>query len=709
LTMGLVLSGVVLAVSVRAAPPMLPFALLALVIGALCLQTLLQPGTDQVQFLRSLALFAYSVGLVLWVSSAQVNPRGPGPRPYLVAMALVAGLAWLQYLAGTRGIGFFFNPWRGFTYLYLYNPRLGLVPVRAEAFYLEPSFAALVLVICATAAILAGARPLVAVSLCGIGMLAVRSASGILTVGVLAVLSIVGPQVAAGGRRRGSRAERLILVAVLAGLAVAFTPYAVARLTSTDQVGSSSNYRLAAPVSLLQDLLGRTVIGEPLGSVNQAVSDAGLLLGTQVGSSLDNGLYVYVYYFGWVGIVAALAGLAVVVVRGLADRRFGRVALLTLPILTMSALFTGAVFTPEYAVLVGLVIGEARRRLATRAGVVGAGVMGAGVDGADTDGSAKPKKLPPRAPGAGLPHRPAAGRPRAVGARPRVGPVAATGAHIQLVPDAPLLSVVTVVHNDLGGLQRTRRSLQGLLEFGRVEWVVGDGASSDGTVEWLATVSQSGLRWVSEPDGGIYDAMNRTTGRTRGRFLWYLNAGDEVAVDHPRVVVDLLRAEAARPAPDRLVYGDYVLHLTNGTDIVRRARPASYLSHSLPTSHQAMLFPRTAVDAVGRYDSGFAVTGDYDLVARLLRAGVELHRVPVQFARFGLGGQSTRMRSVLIREAAHVQRNVLRQPWIVVAGSGIRRRMSFAALTALEHRRSGADRAARPATRSAPPAPLPPT
>lgn len=700
LTVGLLLSGVVVAVSVRGAPPMVPFALLALVIAALCLQTLLDPGTDQVQFLRSLALFAYSVGLVLWVSSAPVSPRGPGARPYLVAIVLIDGLAWLQYLAGSRGIGFFFNPWRGFTYLYLYNPRLGLVPVRAEAFYLEPSFAALVLVICATAAILAGTRPLLAVSLCGIGMLAVRSASGILTVGVLAVLSIVIPQVSAAGGRRGTRAERVFLLAVLGGLAIAFTPYAVTRLTSTDQVGSSSNYRLAAPVALLRDLLGRTVIGEPLGSVNRAVSDAGLLLGTQVGSSLDNGLYVYVYYFGWVGIVAALTGLVVVALRGLAEPRFGRVAALAVPILTMSALFTGAVFTPEYAVLVALVIGEARRRLATRADAVRTA----------TDGIAEPGQVPARNAGTGARSRRAGGRPDAVGVGPAAGSAIATRAEMLPVPDAPLLSVITVVRDDLSGLQRTHRSLHGLLTRAEVEWVVADGVSTDGTAELLAAVSQPGMRWVSERDSGIYDAMNRATGRARGRFLWYLNAGDEAAVEVPRALVDLLGGEGRRPGPDRVLYGDYVLLLANGSEVARGARPVSYLRHSLPTSHQAMLFPRAAVDAVGRYNTGFSVTGDYDLVARLLRAGVGLHRVPIRMARFGLGGQSTRMRAALIREAAQVQRSVLGQPWIAVTGSRIRRRLSFAALTALEHRRRPGDpRPGGPGSRPVPPAPLPPT
>lgn len=654
-TLGLLLSGLVVAAAVRGAPPVLPFAVLAVVIGLLSLQSLLDPSSDQVQFLRSLALFTYSLGLVLWIGYGELAPRRVGPAPYLLVSAVVDALAWLQYLAGGRGNALFFNPWRQFTYLYPYNPRLGVVPVRAEAFYLEPSFAALVLVICATAAILAGARPILAVALCGFGMLAVRSASGIVTVAVLALLSIAVARRPEGARGRRRRAlEPLMLAIALGGLAVAFLPYASSRLSSTGQTGSSSNYRLAAPLSLLSDLLGRTVIGEPLGSVNQAVSNAGLLLGTELGTSLDNGIYVYVYYFGWVGIIIAAAGLVALLARSLVDRPFARIAVLAVPVLVLSALFTGAVFTPEYAVLVGVVLTEGRRALASTV----------------TAGS------------------PAIGRTvrrvaRSSGAAASRGP----GASVARGGPAPLLSVVTITRNDLAGLRRTHGSIASLLGLAGVEWVVADGASNDGTPDWLGQAGAS-VRWASEPDDGIYDAMNRATARARGRYLWYLNAGDESVVADAPALLKRLRDEVDRPGPDRVLYGNYVLRLASGGEIVRYARQPSYLRHSLPSSHQAMVFPRAAVDSIGRYDPRFRVTGDYDLVCRLVRSGVGLVPIPVLLARFHLGGQSSRRRAELAREAAFVQRTVLGQPGTRVTGSLLRRRISFAVLTFLERPRS---------------------
>lgn len=84
------------------------------------------------------------------------------------------------------------------------------------------------------------------------------------------------------------------------------------------------------------------------------------------------------------------------------------------------------------------------------------------------------------------------------------------------------LSIVTVVRNDPDGLERTGRSIhdQGV----DVEWIVIDGASTDGTLDRLVGLTPSVQ--VSEPDRGIYDAMNKGMRRATGEWITFLNAGD---------------------------------------------------------------------------------------------------------------------------------------------------------------------------------------
>lgn len=89
----------------------------------------------------------------------------------------------------------------------------------------------------------------------------------------------------------------------------------------------------------------------------------------------------------------------------------------------------------------------------------------------------------------------------------------------------PLLSIVTVVYNSKEALLKTYQSIksQGNLDY---EWVVIDGGSSDGTIEFLDKVDDVSVTWVSEPDKGIYDAMNKGLRRATGRYVQFLNAGD---------------------------------------------------------------------------------------------------------------------------------------------------------------------------------------
>ena len=90
------------------------------------------------------------------------------------------------------------------------------------------------------------------------------------------------------------------------------------------------------------------------------------------------------------------------------------------------------------------------------------------------------------------------------------------------------VDVVTVTRNDLSGLQRTARSVQAQ-QHPRLNWVVVDGASTDGTPEWLRREHGDDVDWTSEPDRGIYDAMNKGLARCTGEYVLFMNGGDSFA------------------------------------------------------------------------------------------------------------------------------------------------------------------------------------
>jgi glycosyltransferase involved in cell wall biosynthesis len=88
----------------------------------------------------------------------------------------------------------------------------------------------------------------------------------------------------------------------------------------------------------------------------------------------------------------------------------------------------------------------------------------------------------------------------------------------------PKLSVITICNNDLKGLQETISSYA--FESEDIEYIIIDGGSSDGTSDYLESLSIHKLIWISEPDNGIYDAMNKGLKLVRGEYVIFMNAGD---------------------------------------------------------------------------------------------------------------------------------------------------------------------------------------
>ena len=93
--------------------------------------------------------------------------------------------------------------------------------------------------------------------------------------------------------------------------------------------------------------------------------------------------------------------------------------------------------------------------------------------------------------------------------------------------NTPLVSIIVVTFNAIEKLRLTIENIM-TLESDNYEIVVQDGASTDGTADYLATLD-SRVRWQSESDKGIYDAMNRAIDRAQGKYLWFINAGDRIS------------------------------------------------------------------------------------------------------------------------------------------------------------------------------------
>ncbi len=184
----------------------------------------------------------------------------------------------------------------------------------------------------------------------------------------------------------------------------------------------------------------------------------------------------------------------------------------------------------------------------------------------------------------------------------------------------PGLSVVTVTLDPGPGLERTIRSV---LQWdpARVEYIVIDGGSTDGTLRTLREMDQRLEYWVSEPDAGISEAFNKGISLCRGRIVGLLNAGDWYEPHTLDTVVSLLeeRPEAG------VLCGD--LQYWQGRNRACRceSRP-ELLATDMTVTHPATFIRRSVYLEHGGFDESFRLAMDYELLLRLHCRGVSFLR-----------------------------------------------------------------------------------
>ena len=215
----------------------------------------------------------------------------------------------------------------------------------------------------------------------------------------------------------------------------------------------------------------------------------------------------------------------------------------------------------------------------------------------------------------------------------------------------PLFTVVTVCRNAVRSIRRTIDSVRQQVDVpGTIEHLVIDGVSTDGTLQTLAEFPH--LRVVSEPDSGIYDAMNKGVSLARGEYIAILNADDWY---EPDTLARVASAFHESPATS-VVHGD-IRRWMGATehDVVKPMLGGGGQSGlCMPVNHPACFAKRDAFSRFGRFDLSYPMCADYDWVNRVIRGGAVLRYVPHVFTNFGMSGVSST--HFIIREAYRVRR-----------------------------------------------------
>lgn len=216
------------------------------------------------------------------------------------------------------------------------------------------------------------------------------------------------------------------------------------------------------------------------------------------------------------------------------------------------------------------------------------------------------------------------------------------------------ISTITVVLNDDEALERTIQSVFNQTCHAK-EFIIIDGGSTDGTVELIKKYKDSVSFWISEPDKGIYDAMNKGLKKATSEWVLFLNAGDVFSDEH---VLEKIFSQKTEDAD--VIYGDSIADY-GSFRVYRAAGKPNDLWKGMFCSHQSMLFRREALLTIsaGRDESGrlkcfstnLRISADHDLVCQLYRSGVTFKQVAIPVAIWETGGLSNKnqVRSVIER------------------------------------------------------------
>ena len=214
------------------------------------------------------------------------------------------------------------------------------------------------------------------------------------------------------------------------------------------------------------------------------------------------------------------------------------------------------------------------------------------------------------------------------------------------------LSIVTAVFNNRDTVAHALESLF-TQTHPDIEPVVIDGGSTDGTLEILRSHRDRLSVLVSEPDRGVYDALNKGVGLASGDVVGFLHSDDLLAAPDALARV---AAAFADPAVDG-VYGDLVyVRRSDCEHVVRHWRAGGYsrarLAWGWLPPHPALFLRRRVYERFGLFDTSYRIAADYDFMLRVLQGGVRIEHLPGVLVKMRVGGMSNRTLANILRKSA---------------------------------------------------------
>lgn len=215
----------------------------------------------------------------------------------------------------------------------------------------------------------------------------------------------------------------------------------------------------------------------------------------------------------------------------------------------------------------------------------------------------------------------------------------------------PLLSVITVVFNNAKDIERTILSIIGQSFYEQIEYIVVDGASTDGTLAIINQYADRIDKTISEKDKGIYEAMNKGLSLAKGKYVLFMNSGDEL---YARDTVE--KVFSSYPNAD-IYYGETEMVNAQGKNLGKRrhSNPKSFdwksFKYGMNISHQAIYVKKSLTSP---YDPRYALSADIDWIIKAAKKARTIVNTNQYVAKYLVGGMSKKKHWQSLRERFHI-------------------------------------------------------
>lgn len=220
------------------------------------------------------------------------------------------------------------------------------------------------------------------------------------------------------------------------------------------------------------------------------------------------------------------------------------------------------------------------------------------------------------------------------------------------------ISVVTVCYNAATTIEETILSVINQT-YSNIEYIVIDGGSSDKTIDIIRKYDDKIAYWISEPDNGIYDAMNKAISLCTGEWINFMNSGDSFhSNDSVSVVADILKQNT----DIEVIYGDVNIRYDWGEKIYKPL-PLDELKNKMVFSHQSC-FVKSKLMKEEKFSLKYKIAGDYNFFYHQYMNNKKFMYVPICVANFdGVNGISASRHFLALKENAIINQNINKIKW----------------------------------------------